>query len=524
MMGVIRDLLIFNKLKIGFVIIFFSILSSNLYSKENSIIEIILSSDNSIYEQSLFGIQSVIDREVKITYLDIISSESSSLEAYFRDLESTAIPIVITIGPQATKAAKEYLLKTPVVFSMVNNPKTLGLGQKNLCGVSMDITVEEFFQTLNDIDPTIQNVVGFYSNEDSSYIAKEGTYSDIKFKLLYNAIQVNPEEFTKQLNSLDDSIDAFYMISDPLYNQTRFEELSQYAKKKSIILMTAFPTLVKLGSTFGISPDYSKIGVETGLMANRILAKESNCEEERVILPSQSSFYINEEYAKDSNIHLPPAIIERAKTTRLFSAGITLLNEDKLKPAKVVFDAILKNDPTNKTAQTYQSLVIEKLTGTRTRELLRSAKQFYEEKRYANSRSEYQKVLAINPNDEEAKEGYKISILAQSEQERIKGNQYQSSGKPFDAIREYLASLRTLSNNTKAQADLQNVRRIESSKIPGYLNTGIKEYNERNYDKSIAIFEDILLIDPNEKSAKEYLRLSYKKKEAIEILKKKLNR
>jgi hypothetical protein len=36
------------------------------------------------------------------------------------------------------------------------------------------------------------------------------------------------------------------------------------------------------------------------------------------------------------------------------------------------------------------------------------------------------------------------------------------------------------------------------------------------------MFENILLINPEEKSAKEYLRLSYKKKEAIEILKEKL--
>lgn len=514
----------FIKRKLEIIILVLTIVSTNIYSKESTSIEIVLSSDNSIYEQSLYGIQSVIDREVKISYLDIISSESSSLEVYFRDLESSGVPLVIAIGPQAAKAAKEYLLKTPVVFSMLNNPKTLGLGQKNLCGVSMDVPIEEFFQTLNDIDPTIQNVVGFYSNEDSSHIAKEGNYYDIKFKLLYNALQVKPENFKEQLNALDESVDAFYMISDPLYNQSRFEELSQFAKKNSIILMTAFPSLVKLGATFGISPDYSKIGVETGLMANRILSKETSCEEERVSLPSQSSFYINEEYAKESNIHLPPEIVERAKTTRLFSAGITLLNENKLKPAKVVFDAILKKDPTNKAAQTYQSLILEKLTGTRTKELLTNAKQFYEEKKYANSRSEYQKVLIINPNNEEAKEGYRVSILAQSEQERIKGNQFQANGKPFDAIREYLASLRTFSTNAKAQSDLQNLRRIESDKISGYLNTGIHEYNERNYDKSIAIFEDILLIDPNEKSAKEYLRLSYKKKEAIEILKKKLNK
>jgi tetratricopeptide (TPR) repeat protein len=158
------------------------------------------------------------------------------------------------------------------------------------------------------------------------------------------------------------------------------------------------------------------------------------------------------------------------------------------------------------------------MTGTRTRELLANASRFYESQQYAQARSEYQKVLSINPNNEIAKEGYKKSILAQSEQERARGNSFARSGKPFDAIRSYLNSLRTLSSNQRASADLAAIRRQESAKIPDYLKTGITEYNDRNYDRSIEIFENILLIDPNEKSAKEYLRLSYKKKEAIEIL------
>ncbi|MCC5815389.1 MAG: peptide ABC transporter substrate-binding protein [Leptospira sp.] len=518
----------FNMKKSSSLLIKYLIILSLLFphlvsADEPASIEVILSSDNSIYEQSLYGIQSVIEREVKISYLDIINSEYSSIESYFQNLENSGVPLVITIGPQATKVAKENLRKTPIVFSMVNNPKTLELGQKNLCGVSMDISVEEFFQTLKDIDPNIQNVVGFYSSDDTKFTAYEGAFLDLRYKLLYNSKQVKADEFSTKLKSLDEKTQAFYMISDPLYNQARFEELSKYSKENGIILMTSFPTLVRVGATFAISPEYSKIGVETGSMANRILNKESTCIDERVVLPSQSAFYLNEDYARESGIELPQQILERAKLTKLFAAGIALLNEDKLKSARKVFDVILKKDPDNKAAQTYQSLVIEKMTGTRTRELLANARKYYAASQYSYARAEYQKVLAINPNNDTAREGYKKSVLAQSEQERSRGNQLARSGKPFDAIKQYLSSLRTLSSNGKASADLAAIRRSESTKIPNYLKEGIAQYNERNYDKSIEIFENILLVDPNEKSAKEYLRLSYKKKDAIKILKNKLN-
>ncbi|WCL49451.1 ABC transporter substrate binding protein [Leptospira sp. GIMC2001] len=512
----------FKIIAIGILIFISTAYLQRLKAVENKSIEIILSSDNSIYEQGLYGIQSVIDREVKVTYLDIILAENVSIENYFRDLEGSGVPMVITIGPQASRAAKDNLNKIPVVFSMVNNPKSMGLGQSNFCGVSMDISAREFFQTLKDIRPSIQKVYGFYSLDDTGFSAGEGNYLDIEYKLLYQSKQVNSDNFTSKLNEIKEDAEAFYMISDPIYNQSRFEELSKFSKENGIILMTSFPTLVKVGATFAISPEYSKIGVETGLMANRILAKESDCKSERVLLPSQSAFYLNEEYASQSGVKIPEQISERAKQTKLFSAGITLLNEDKLKPAKLIFDTILKKDPSNKAAQTYQSLVIEKMTGTRTKELLKNAKQFYESNQFSQSRAEYQKVLVINPNNETAKEGYKLSILAQSEQERSKANQYAKVGKPFDAIREYLSSLRTLPSNQKSAAELAQIRRQESDKIPEYLNQGIKEYNDRDYDISIQTFENILLIDPNEKSAREYLRLSYKKKEAIQILQEKL--
>ena len=41
-------------------------------------IEVLLSSDNRIYEQGLYGIQSVFDGELKISYLDIITAEGRS--------------------------------------------------------------------------------------------------------------------------------------------------------------------------------------------------------------------------------------------------------------------------------------------------------------------------------------------------------------------------------------------------------------------------------------------------------------
>ena len=115
--------------------LFFSVMfvTHSIYATQP--IEVVLSSDNRIYEQGLYGIQSVFEGELKISYLDIITAEQPDVAAYFKAIDESGAPLFITIGPAATKIAKENLKKTPIIFSMVNSPKSLGIDGGSICGV-----------------------------------------------------------------------------------------------------------------------------------------------------------------------------------------------------------------------------------------------------------------------------------------------------------------------------------------------------------------------------------------------------
>ncbi|PJZ69808.1 hypothetical protein CH373_10730 [Leptospira perolatii] len=501
-----------------------SIASTISSRKSSSVIEVLLSSDSSIYEQALFGIQTGLDAELKVKYLDILSDQENSLEVYFRNLESSSPPVYITVGLPATQVAAKYLHKTPLVFSMVQNPKNLEIETTNACGIGMDVSMEEFFRTLRDFSPDIKKVYSFYSSPSAEYGASEGSYFDLKYRLSYEKVKL-PSFATleSELNRVKGEADAIMILNDPLLTQASFLSISEFAKKNKIILMTEFPALVKLGATFGISPDYSEIGVLTGKMANRILNKETLCRKEGIQIPDQFSFHLNEEFAEKSGIAVPSHLQERAKLSGLFNTGVNLLNAGKLKSAKIIFQNILQKDPKNQSALSYQQITVERQTGTQTKELLSKAKKYYEQKVFTLARAEYQKVLQINPSIQEARDGYQAALLGQSEQERLRGNGLESSN-PFEAIRMYLASVRTLPTNTAAHASLQSLRARQSPMIGDYLKSAIDSYNQREYEEAIRQLENILLISPEHKEASEYLRLSVKKQEAIKILREKLAR
>jgi len=79
-----------------------------------------------------------------------------------------------------------------------------------------------------------------------------------------------------------------------------------------------------------------------------------------------------------------------------------------------------------------------------------------------------------------------------------------------------LASLKSYSENQSSKIEIASIRKLEESSIPDRLKKGIESYHQRDYEKAIDSFETILLIEPANKQALEYQRLSLKKKSAIE--------
>ena len=489
---------------------------TSLTAREAPVIEILLSSDSSIYEEGLAGLQSVMQAQTRVQYLEVLQAEHPDLGAYFNDIEASGAQVYIAFGRPAAQLAAENLRTTNVIFSMLNSPKQMNLKQGNLCGVSMDIGPDRYFSALKQVDPDAKYVYSFYSNDQGRQAAVAGEYLDLEHGILYQAIQIGPSDSLEgALDSIRDRADAIYMVTDPLYNRQNFQLLSDYAKKNGITLMTGYPALVRLGATFGISPDYTNLGIATGEMANRILSGKSDCGKELVVVPSQTSFSLNETYAREQGLQLSEAIKERARLAGLLKLGVELYGDDKINSAKKIFEAILKKDPENRAARSYKSLIVERLTGDQTRRFMTSAQRHMDARRYLNARADYAQVLRLNPDYEKAREGLATASRLQSELETNRARTLSASGQPFAAIKTYISALSIWPQNARARAELAALRSRESARIDHYMHDGLAQYNQRNYEIAIEKFENVLLVNPGHKEATEYLRLSRQKREAV---------
>jgi ABC-type uncharacterized transport system substrate-binding protein len=502
-------------------IILYIFVSISLFANNIKKIPILISSDSLIYDQTIYGIQTVLDQELEISYLEDVVYSEEKLSNYIQKIELSESPIVITIGNLSTKLILEKVKSKTILFSMVSSPKVFFIDSDRLCGVSLDVPLKLFFETIKEFNMNNKHVVTFYSSKEGEYLIKEGESIDLINKLIYNPIKIeNRDELSQELNQIN-KIDAFVMIYDPIYGSKEFVELSNHFKNKKILFASPFPSLVKLGASFGIFPNYTKIGIQTGEMARRLISNSTSCKQEFIQTPDQFSFMLNEDYAFQSGITIPHELKERAKLSGLIELGLQLMNEKKVKSAKVVFDRILEADSNNKIALYYQQLLLDAITGDTLKELFNNADFLLKGGKYPQAKEEYQKILKINPNQSKAKEGINQCVLLMSEKERIQAINFFNSGDSFTAIAKLENSIKILPTNSQAKKDLEKIREIESPKIKKYIQTGIKDYNSRNYESAIKIFKESLLVLPGDKLTLEYLRLSLKKKESLESLRKK---
>ena len=59
-------------MKLKQTLILFLLSISSINAESTPTIQVIISSDNSIYEQALFGLQTSLQREIKVDYYDLI--------------------------------------------------------------------------------------------------------------------------------------------------------------------------------------------------------------------------------------------------------------------------------------------------------------------------------------------------------------------------------------------------------------------------------------------------------------------
>jgi ABC-type uncharacterized transport system substrate-binding protein len=495
-------------------VLFFYFLFLNLIFSESEI-PILLSSNSSSYITTLNSFQSKFEHPTKITFLSSLSEEEQ--ENYFNEIEKNSTPFIITIGNQATFRARDNLKKTKIIFAYVNSPSANNFSiEKNLCGVHTDISIKEYFNILKEISPSVKKVVSFYSNKIGEYYSSEGEYYELQYDIDYRKIPVqNKNSILAFLESNKNDIDAIYLVNDPIYNPENFQIVSDFAKKNRVMLFSQIPFIVQLGANFSLTPFFSRVGIQLAEISKKVKSNEFDCRNSKGISLKEFFLSVNKEYSAESGILIPDSILKKAENSRLIAEAINSYEEGNIELSETIFDKVLKKDSKDIVANSYKSEIILQRKGINIDKLFIQAEEAFKKKNLSLARETYKKILSVQPNNQFAQDKYENLILLNSEQERQDGERLERNGQVLEAIKKYSNSISILPTNQRSKTNLDNLREKERKNIPAYSIIYIRAYNHRDYDLAEEGFKKILAINPNEKNASEYLKLTVEKKESM---------
>jgi tetratricopeptide (TPR) repeat protein len=200
------------------------------------------------------------------------------------------------------------------------------------------------------------------------------------------------------------------------------------------------------------------------------------------------------------------------------NSAIDLYSKGKIQTSLNLFQYVLRKDPSNETTNYYIKLIYNEKYESKIKTYLKEAESLFEKKLYQEAARVYDKIFKLNPYYPGIKEKKQEAMFLDSERKKEEALAKETAGQVFSAILLYQEAVQIYPENKSAKESLFRLRQKLTPQIPEYHEKGLDLYNKRRYADSISIYENILLIDSEDKRAKEYLRLSKEKKEALHKL------
>lgn len=203
----------------------------------------------------------------------------------------------------------------PVVFTAITDPVEAHLDSGNITGTSDKLPVEAQLELIRALQPEAKTIGIIYTTSEPNsvsaieeYKAKAGDYG-----FTINAVGVTAQsEVTQAADTLiADGVDCMSNLTDNNVVGV-LASILEKTNEAGIPVYGSEVEQVKLGCVASAGIDYVQLGIQTGLMAAKILKGEATCEDLPYETISEYNTYINSEALDAMGITLPDEIAQNA--------------------------------------------------------------------------------------------------------------------------------------------------------------------------------------------------------------------
>lgn len=274
-------------------------------------IAVIKSHDIAPFNQALEGFAAACDYPT-IEY--DLGGNTRRKKRILRDIMETKPKFILAIGTLAAKMAKEGIRDIPVVFFMVPNPQKYGLGSGNTTGISLDIPVEQQFNTYRSLLPNLSDIGVIYDPKKTGFLVEEAETVANKLGLTVQAYPVASEkEVPTAMRQLQGKINAFWMLPDEtVVTPDSFRFLLLTTFENNIPFLATSDIFVEVGALAALSPDYTDVGRQACQLMQELARGQLSLADSHVLPPAKVNLTLNLKTASKIGLTLPSAMIQAA--------------------------------------------------------------------------------------------------------------------------------------------------------------------------------------------------------------------
>lgn len=257
-----------------------------------------------------------------------VEHNSSNVHSYILDIDKDLLGqikniqpvLILTIGTEATKFARENIKDTAVVFSMVLDP----LRQKviedmvrpglNVTGAAIDVPVELQFAALHKILPGVKRVGVIYNPEESAKVIEEGRRAAAKLGLEIIAVPVQSDSAVPgAVRDLIKTIEVLWLIPDlTVVSRDSMKYIFDLTLRKKIPCLGFGKPAVEAGALLALQANYGDIGQQAALLAVEVLSGKA-AGDLPVVQATHPELIVNLKTAKWLGVDIAQEIIDHAQ-------------------------------------------------------------------------------------------------------------------------------------------------------------------------------------------------------------------
>lgn len=203
----------------------------------------------------------------------------------------------------------------PVIFTAITDPVGAKLDSGNITGTSDVLPVEGQLQLIRQLQPNAESIGIIYKTSEPNSVYSIGVYESLAADYDFTIESVGVMEQSEVTQAVDTLLSRGVDCLSNLTDNTVVGVLPAILEKTNEAGIPVYGSeieQVKLGCVAGAGLDYVKLGIQTGLMAAKVLTGEAACQDIPYEIIENYDLYVNGEALDIMGIAIPADLASSA--------------------------------------------------------------------------------------------------------------------------------------------------------------------------------------------------------------------